>query len=662
MTRSKISILGLLLLLAGLLQSPHLARSAGARSPAWIHVGPYGADVTCFAGDAQGTVFYAGTSEGRVFSSSPFRGRWRPRGLALAEPSAIVSLVVDPADSDVLYAATEYSGIFKTVDGGASWRRLGGGLPAALHIDNWGLASSPLLVSSSSPPAVYVNLRFDGVFKSVDGGESWWQLRGGGAESVHCLAISRWAPETLYAATARGLFRTTDSGALWRKCLSGEIRAVTLDPSRPSRLYASSQYKGFFRSDDEGATWTRVADNPQSAPLVSIVVEPNAPGAIYAAAMGGYAAPLWKSLDMGLTWEEIRVVERSRYSDPDTFALIASQPTVLLAAVAGHTFESTDGGRAWRLWDGGLTTTVAVNSLVLDAARPQRLYAGTSRGLFIVRDRGRSWKALAPLRGHRIFAVGPRDPRTLYAGEEWGEYLIRSDDGGRSWTRLDSDPFPRWRGVWSLVADPQSPGTIYASGLFDIAGHREMEGDAEGLLKSVDRGETWTVLHPFGTRALAMSQLGPYVIYAAGVGAVPVSKSTDGGRTWIDASAGLRGADVISIAVDPESPETVYISTADRGVLRSVDGGELWVPARAGLPDATARSFATSTGPIPAVYVGLEGAGVYRSTDRGVTWEAADSGIEGLTVDAIAVDPGKPGLLYAGTSDSGLFVSPTGGQ
>lgn len=662
MTRSKIGILSLLLLLAGLSQSPHLARSAGTRSPAWIHVGPYGADVTCFGGDAQGTVFYAGTSEGRLFSSSAFRGRWRPTGLVLAEPSAIVSLVVDPADRDVLYAATECSGLFKTADGGASWRRLGGGLPATPYIDSGELASSPLLVSVSIPTIVYANLGDDGVFRSVDGGESWRQLRGGLPASIVCLAISRAVPETLYAATNHGLFRTSDSGVSWRKCFSGEIRAVTVDPSRPSLVYASIWYRGFFRSSDDGATWVRVADNPESAPLASIVVDPNPPGAIYGTTTWG-AASVWRSLDMGLTWKEIDVVHRKRYSLPDTFGLIASQPTVLFASVAGHTYVSADGGRTWEVWDRGMVSSTAVSSLAIDPTRPQRTYAGTSRGLFVLWDRGQRWGALRSFDDYKIFAVDHHQSGILYAGSDWHDYLIRSDDGGRSWRRLDTDPLPHWRGVWSVIADPHLAGTIYVTGRFYITDRRPTDGDAEGLLKSVDRGETWTVLHPFGTRSLAISQLNPQVIYAAGVGAVPVSKSTDGGRTWIGASAGLGSVDVIAIAVDRESPETVYLSTADRGVFRSANGGGVWSPSTAGLPEATALTFATATtGRVPTVYVGLEGAGVYKSTDKGATWEAADSGIEGLTVDAIAVDPEKPRLLYAGTSDSGLFVSTTGGE
>jgi uncharacterized repeat protein (TIGR01451 family) len=184
------------------------------------------------------SMIYAGTYDG-IFKSTDSGGTWTPARAGMPRWTSVGALVVDPTNSATLYAGTLGHGVFKSTDSGASWAAVTTGLTdffvAALAID------------PSRPATLYAGTR-TGVFKSVNGGATWGFV--GLNLSVSALAIDPTDPPTIYAATVAdagfeggGVFRSTDGGSTWNSVNKGlltrTIMALALDSSGPTTVYAA---------------------------------------------------------------------------------------------------------------------------------------------------------------------------------------------------------------------------------------------------------------------------------------------------------------------------------------------------------------------------------------------------------------------------------------
>src|SRR5207245_2292373 len=110
------------------------------------------------------------------------------------------------------------------------------------------------------------------------------------------------------------------------------------------------------------------------------------------------------------------------------------------------------------------------------------------------------------------------------------------------------------------------------------------------------------------------------------------------------------------LAIDPQTPATLYVGTRADGVFRSTDGGESWSAVSAGLPNLPVTALAIDPQTPTILYAGTERGGVYKSTDGGESWSALNTGLSNLFVSSIVVDPRRPTTVYAGTQGGGVFV------
>ena len=242
------------------------------------------------------SILYAGTATG-VYKSLDAGLTWVPSSEGLAKDAYVSSLAIDPKNSAVVYAGTigtvtvlgGTGGVFKSTDGGQSWRKVGqSGHVAALAIDP---------VDSAFVYAGYrVRSQFDsgGVYRSSDGGETWQppntllQLY-----SIDALAIDPRTPAIAYAGggpTYSGLFKTSDRGSTWKYlALPGtyppSVQALAIDPSNPQTLYAAAD-KGLFKSGDGGSSWTTLAGGVKNADVLSVLVA-QPPSTLYASTRSG---------------------------------------------------------------------------------------------------------------------------------------------------------------------------------------------------------------------------------------------------------------------------------------------------------------------------------------------------------------------------------------
>ena len=302
----------------------------------------------------------------------------------------VLTLVMDPRNPTTMYAGTYCSGVLRSLDGGDSW--------SAVNLDVSGTSSpgptdtnfvNALAIDPLTPRTVYAGTYGDGVFRSLDGGDTWHAIGPAGAVG-------------------------------W---------ALAIDPTSPSKVYVGTQ-NGVFRSLNGGGSWQAIG--PTNEVVWALAIDPTTTATLYAGTYGG----VFQSLNGGGTWREVGLTN----SEIHAFAVSDAAPTTVFAGTSNGTFRSSDGGNNWIAINSGLPYIPIVYALAFDPVSPTTLYAGgwmyENGGVFKSTNGGSDWMAAnAGLEGGQYvlaIAVNPATPRILYAGTS-GEGVVRSLDGGGSW-------------------------------------------------------------------------------------------------------------------------------------------------------------------------------------------------------------------------------------
>jgi photosystem II stability/assembly factor-like uncharacterized protein len=355
-----------------------------------------------------------------------------------------------------------------------------------------------------------------------------------------------------------------------------------------------------------------------------------------------------------------------------TVAVFASIAVVLVAAVAVGSFMAVRNlaqpGFVLAITDDNLVGTAAqsshweqlpltseggpVNALVMDPSNPSILYAGTSVGLFKSTDAAGSWTQLSTVPGSVfVVAIDPASPSTVYVQsvvsqreQEAGTFkLLRSDDGGATWTDLSGTGTPASpgydRGIWFDTTS--TPSTIYIWGRVEPYGFP--------IWRSTDRGETWTgrgvgdkdVLTP-----ASPTPISPAAQQALDAFWASYDPYSSGPTTDADTSAVV---EIGQILVDPTRVSTFYASTGD-GVYKSIDSGRSWRKSSKGMVERGTSGVLVDSS-APSTLYAAASAGIFRSIDGGAEWTLVLGG-----KGSVVLAPSTPSRLYAWTL-AGLFRS-----
>jgi photosystem II stability/assembly factor-like uncharacterized protein len=543
----------------------------------------------------------------------------------------IADLAVDPRKPGTYYVAAASGGVWKTVNGGATFEpvfdRQGSYSIGCIAID----PRNPLVVwvgtgESNAQRSVSYG---DGVYKSIDGGRTWSRAGLGNSEHIGRIAIDPRDSDTVYVAAQgplwssggdRGLYKTTDGGKTWKAVLTISadtgVTDVVLNPRAPDTLFAAAWQRrrhawgtvnggpesALYKSGDGGATWTRLRSGlpRQELGRIGLAVAPSRPGTLYAqieAARG--ASGVFRSTDNGATWEK-----RSGYQ---AFSSISYQELFVDPLDAGRVYlmdtllmRSDDGGRTWTGL-GERFTHVDYHALWIDPADTAHLLAGCDGGVYESFDRGDTWLFKPNLPVAQFYRVSADDAKPFYFvyggtqdnGSLGAPSRTRSANGiaGSDWfITLTGDGF-------ETVPDPLDSNVVYT------------EIQHGGLVRFDRRNGEVTDLQP---------QPAP---------------GDDPPRWYWDSP----------VIASPHSPTRLYF--ASQRVFRTDDRGHSWQPVSPDLSRGLDRNRLEILGRVWSVDA------VERN--QGTSFYGS--------IVALAESPRKEGLLYAGTDDGLIQVTEDGG-
>ena len=645
------------------------ARSASGQEAAWTTNGPLGGSVYCLVPDpSHPSTLYAGTAMG-VFKSDDGGASWRSASSGL--PSfRVQTIAIDPTTPSTLYAGTltpdgvDSVGIFKSTDGAASWTAINEGLIDPLTgispLDVWSLAIDP-----KNPGTILAGSRFSEIFKSVDGGLTWQPKTFGGFQYLLETSAIRFDPTNssriLAASNPLGLLVSTDGGEDWSTFgnASDTFFTIVADPTTPATLYAgNTSGSGIFKSTDSGAHWSTInkglPGGSGALPLVrGFAVDPSHPANLYA---GTYGNGLFRSTDGGLNWSSANGAMRSNY----VAAIAVGQSSTLLAGTLfSGVYRSADNAATWTSSEAGIDIA-QVTALLADPASPGTVYAATFDGVSKSVDGGGTWLGVnngLPIAPVSALASRSGSPRTLLAAT-LGSGVWKSTDGGATWTSSAqglTDTF-----IGSLVVDPSNSSTVYA-------GTDHSGTSSQRVFKSTDGGATWTQTSldagQFPITFIAVNLSNASQVIAISESALGYYQSLDAGKTWstITTSASCGGVNTIFFG----SSATLSVG-GTAGLCRSSDGGKTWTLTPVGSLSSI-ETFLIDPSSSSTLYAGASPAvpggtgGVFRSTDGGQTWAALGDGLSDASVVALAIEPAR-GVLHAGINGGGVaeLVFPQG--
>lgn len=543
---------------------------------------------------------------------------------------------------DIYYVGAADGGIFRTENGGISWKALFQHQPVAsvgaLAID----PQNPAVIWAGSGEA---NVRNDvsygdGIYKSTDAGQHWKHLGLDHSFQISRIAIDPMHPDTVLVAAMgspwqddpdRGVYRTTDGGATWQKVLysgpSVGISDLALDPRNPEIVFAAT-YRfrrtpwgysdggpedAIYKSLDGGVTWKRLSGNGLPAQPVSrigLAIAASAPNVVYAV-MGSNEGVLWRSDDEGEHWAPVSK-DQEVDARPFYFSHIEVDPkdSNHVFAISNNLLESTDGGQTFHTI--AKKTHVDHHTLWIDPAGSGRIIDGNDGGVALSLDNGKEWSFVHNLPIAQFYHIAlSRGPLYEVCGglqdnSAWCGPSKDKDPTGildRAWITLNGGD-----GIYAIPA-ADDPNLVYDStqnGVFMIFDRATQQvHDIEPYPRDFVGGGVASLPYRFAWgAALTVSPADPKTLYA---GANVVFKSEDRGRTWKAISPDLTHNDkskqgssggpvikdnsgaeifdaIISIAAAPSDPNVLWVGTDDGEIQVTRDGGASWSNVSAHLP------------------------------------------------------------------------------
>ena len=651
----------------------------------WRNIGPFrgGRSVAVSGVPNDENIYYAGYTGGGLWKTDDAGLTWRPIADGALQTGSVGDIAVAPSDPNVVYVGmgehaprgvmTTYGdGMYKSTDAGQTWKHLG--LEKTRHISDVAVhPHNPDVLWVAAQGALHGPSEDRGIYKSTDGGMSWKKVlyvdENSGASS---LSVDANNPRILYAATWQhrrlpwkvesggpgcSIWKSTDGGDTWTKINEGlpkEMGKIGVSVSRANsnRVYAIVEAEkskaGLYRSDNGGKSWQLLSNDQnitsRSWYYMEVFADPQNADIVYV-----LNAPMMRSIDGGKTFSNISVGHGDTH---DLWINPANNQNMILGDDGGAEI-SFNAGRSWSSLNN--QPTAQFYRINADKQFPYKLYTGQQDNTSVViasRNNGfgitdKDWTT-GPGCESAWVAFDPDKPEVLYGGCYQG-YIDALDT--RTGESKDIMAYPtlnlaiqpkdmKYRFNWNapIVTSPHNANVLYHC--------------SNVVLRSADGGLSWEAISPDLTRNEPAKQ---------GDGGGPITNEGAGGENYNT---------IYYFAESPTEPGVLFTGSDCGLVHLSRDNGKNWLNITpAGLPECSIHSIEVSPHDKGTAYIAATrykfndfAAYTYKTTDYGKTWTRISDGIRADDfLKVIREDPKTKGLLYGG-AERGFYVSFDGGK
>jgi photosystem II stability/assembly factor-like uncharacterized protein len=654
----------------------------------WRCIGPFrGGRSNCATGvPSNAGVYYQGTTGGGLWKTDDMGITWNNISDGFFKTGSVGAVAVAESDANVVYAGmgehavrgvmTHHGdGVYKSTDAGKTWKKCG--LGATQHIARIVIhPKNPGIVYVAAQGALYSKSKERGIYKSVDGGATWKNVlyvddKTGCAE----ISMDMSNPLILYAAmwehgrlpwkvisggSGSGLYKSADAGEHWVKMTEGLPKemgkmSVAVCRSNAEKVYAliesdsEKEESGLYMSADAGKSWSHVSNDHHLVQrawyYIEMFPDPNNENTIYV-----LSAPALKSVDGGKTWEDIS----NTHGDYHNLWINPANSGNMIISDDGGSAITFNGGKTWSSQNN--QPTAQFYRINTDNLFPYNIYGGqqdNSSVKIASREPGSggigtaSWTYSAG--GESAFlAFDPDDPQYVLGGSYQGTIEVLNTTAKAS-TNIMAAPIQyltrdakdmKYRFNWNapIIWSKHNPGTFYHG--------------AQYLLRTTDTGRTWKEVSPDLTRNEKEKQGKP---------GVPYTNEAVGAENY---------GTLAYIAESPHEKGVIYTGSDDGLVFLTKDNGGHWQNITpAGLPECLINAIEISPFDKATAYIATtrykfndHTPGLYKTTDYGKTWVKISTGIaDGAFTRVVREDTERKDLLFAGT-ETGLFISWNGGK
>jgi photosystem II stability/assembly factor-like uncharacterized protein len=646
--------------------------------------------------------------------------------------SAVVGV---PGDPNTYYFGAASGGVFKSVDGGVHWLPVFDDQPAqsigALAIDP---VNHNVVWVGTGEAHIRSNVSVgNGIYKSTDGGKTWSHMGLDRTGRISRIVVHPTEPEIVFVAALghlygpqeeRGVFRTVDGGETWDRVLFVDENTgasdIVMDPNNPRILFAGTWQmviwswgrqsggpgSGLYTSRDGGDTWQELSGNGlPSPPLGKIVLAMSLDNSerVYAlietnsnrdfAELEDHQGVLWRSDDGGESWRMVNA-DHTLVQRPHYYSRVVAAPddhNEVHFLATSHT-TSLDGGLSVVRGSAGGDN----HDMWIDPLNPDRMVVGNDGGISISTTRGKSWlRPRLPIAQMYHVYTDNQIPYFVYGNRQDGP----STRGPSNSLTGATIPIGQWHSVGGCesgfaVPDPVDNNIVWSGCYEGILDRYDLRtGHARNVSVWPDNPEGWPA-EPLRYRfqwtfPITVSPHDHTRVY---VGSQHVHRTTDGGHSWTVISPDLTTNDkskqqktggltpddasptyaavLFALAESPVEEGLIWAGSNDGLLHVTRDGGSNWTNVTdqiPGLPPwGTISNIEPSRHDAGTAYVSIDlhqvnntNPYVYRTTDYGRSWQLISEGVPASVfsyVHVVREDPTRRGLLYLGTENS-LYVS-----
>lgn len=640
-------------------------------------IGPYrgGRSVAVAGVPGNPTLYYMGTAGGGVWQTTNAGLSWKAISDKDFSVGSIGSIAVAPSDPNVIYVGTgegpirgvttsHGKGIYKSTDAGKSWSLIG--------LDNRGQIPK-IRIHPTNPDIVWAAVQGNiwapneerGVYKSVDGGKTWRHVLKVNADTGAAdLTIDPSNPRIMYASMwhhgrtpwfiksggeGGGIYKSTDSGETWDKLegglpsLIGKV-GVDVSPANPDRIYAivEAEEGGLYRSDNAGKSWKQLnGDNILKARAWyynHIKADPNDENTVYV-----MNVQLHKSIDGGMTFERRSLP----HGDTHDMWINPENSLNMINANDGGATVTFDGGKSWSsIYN---QPTAQFYRVVTDNLTPYNVYGGQQDNTTLAipsatYDSGIGFEEQFAVGGGESahIAFNADNPELIYAttiNATLTEYT-RSTGVVRPIMPYPEYVFGRnakdqkYRTNWNapVLVSKHDPETVYYG--------------TQMVLKTTDRGVNWQEISPDLTRNDPEKQ---------GLNGGPITNEQAGAEYYNT---------IFYLAESPQNKGELWVGADDGKLHITRDEGNNWLDVTPHKKEAQINAIDLSPHKAGKAYVAVTGYKlndykpyIYKTDNYGKRWKRIDKGLpEEAFVRVVREDTERQGMLFAGT-ESGMFIS-----